>query len=123
MQHTIDWFEIFVADLERAKRFYELTLGVTLERSDYARVPCAVFKREGGRDGVGGSLVQDPKRAPGAGGSLVYLSATGKLDACLERVKEAGGSVMMPKTDIGEPGFIAILRDTEGNLVGLHSER
>ena len=123
MQHPIDWFEISVSDLERAKRFYELTLGVTLERSDYARVPCAVFKREGGRDGVGGGLVQDPKRAAGPGGSLVYLSATGKLDACLDRVKEAGGSVIMPKTDIGEPGFIAILRDTEGNLVGLHSER
>jgi len=53
----------------------------------------------------------------------VYLNASGKLDACLERVVPAGGAVVMPKTDIGDPGFIAVVRDTEGNLVGLHSER
>ena len=121
MQHAIDWFEISVSDLERAQRFYEVTLGVTLTPSDYARVPAAVFPGDG--KGVRGGLIQDPKRKPGVGGSLVYLNATGKLDACLERVEPAGGNVVVPKTDIGEPGFIAVLRDTEGNLVGLHSER
>ena len=121
MQHAIDWFEISVSDLERAQRFYEVTLGVTLTPSDYARVPAAVFPGDG--KGVRGGLIQDPKRKPGVGGSLVYLNATGKLDACLERVAPAGGNVVVPKTDIGEPGFIAVLRDTEGNLVGLHSER
>ena len=121
MKNAIDWFEIFVTDLDRAKRFYELTLGVELKRDDYARVPGAIFPGAG--EGVSGGLVQDPKRTPGAGGSLVYLNASGKLDACLGRVASAGGEVVMPKTDIGDPGFIAVLRDTEGNLVGLHSER
>jgi predicted enzyme related to lactoylglutathione lyase len=121
MSHAIDWFEIFVSDLERARRFYELTLGVTLTPSDYARVPGAVFPGDGGS--VRGGLIQDPKRQPGPGGSLVYLNATGKLDACLERVAPAGGNVVVPKTDIGEPGFIAVVRDTEGNLIGLHAER
>lgn len=121
MSHAIDWFEISVADLARAQRFYELTLGSTLTRSDYARVPAAVFPGE--KDHVRGALIQDPKRKPGTGGAMVYLNATGKLDACLERVPSAGGDVVLPKTDIGEPGFIAIVRDTEGNLVGLHAER
>jgi hypothetical protein len=121
MKNAIDWFEIFVADLERAQRFYELTLGVELKREDYARVPSAVFPGAG--EGISGGLVQDPMRRPGPGGSLVYLNASGKLDACLERVVPAGGAVVMPKTDIGDPGFIAVVRDTEGNLVGLHSER
>src|SRR5690348_12571794 len=106
MNNAIDWFEIFVADLERAQRFYEVTLGIELKREDYARVPSAVFPRAG--KGVSGGLVQDPKRPPGPGGSLVYLSATGNLDACLDRVGPAGGSIVMPKTDIGDPGFIAV---------------
>lgn len=122
MQHAIDWFEISVSDLARAQRFYELTLGVTLTPSDYARVPAAVFPGDA-KDSIRGALIQDPKRKPGVGGSIVYLNATGKLDACLERLASAGGNVVVPKTDIGEPGFIAVLRDTEGNLVGLHSER
>jgi predicted enzyme related to lactoylglutathione lyase len=53
----------------------------------------------------------------------MYLNCNGTLDACLARVKDAGGQVVMPKTDIGDPGFIALVMDTEGNTVGLHSER
>jgi predicted enzyme related to lactoylglutathione lyase len=121
MKNAIDWCEIFVSDLERAKRFYETLLGVSLKTGDYTRVPSAVFQAD--RDGVGGALVQDPNRRPGPGGFLVYLNANGKLDACLERVSSAGGAVITPKTDIGEPGFIAVVRDTEGNVVGLHSDR
>jgi predicted enzyme related to lactoylglutathione lyase len=45
------------------------------------------------------------------------------LDETLGRVEKAGGKIVMPKTDIGPPGFIAIVRDSEGNSVGLHSER
>ena len=56
-------------------------------------------------------------------GVIVYLDADGTLDAGLARVERAGGQVILPKTDIGPPGFIALVRDTEGNLVGLHSER
>ena len=121
MNNAIHWFEIFVSDLERAKRFYETLLGVSLRREDYARVPSAVFAAD--KDGIAGGIVQDPNRRPGPGGSLVYLNANGKLDACLERASAAGGVVLMPKTDIGGPGFIAVVRDTEGNVVGLHSER
>jgi predicted enzyme related to lactoylglutathione lyase len=121
MNNAIHWFEIFVSDLERAKRFYETLLGVSLRREDYARVPSAVFEAD--KNGVAGGIVQDPSRRPGPGGSLLYLNANGKLDACLERVAAAGGQMLMPKTDIGDPGFIAVVRDTEGNVVGLHSER
>jgi len=121
MEHAIDWFEIAVSDLARAQRFYETTLGETLTSTNYGSAPGAVFP--GAKNGVRGALVADPKRTPGGSGARVYLSATGKLDACLERVAAAGGNVVMPKTDIGEPGFIALVRDTEGNVIGLHSER
>jgi predicted enzyme related to lactoylglutathione lyase len=121
MEHAIDWFEIAVSDLARAQRFYEMTLAETLTPTNYASAPGAVFP--GAKNGVRGALVADPKRTPGGGGSMIYLNATGKLDGCLERVAAAGGSVVLPKTDIGEPGFIALVRDTEGNVIGLHSER
>jgi predicted enzyme related to lactoylglutathione lyase len=68
-------------------------------------------------------LVQQKGRAPTEQGVIVYLDANGKLDACVARVERAGGRVVKGKTDIGPPGFIALISDTEGNLVGLHSER
>ena len=119
MSNAINWFEIFVQDLNRATHFYEATLAIELRREDYAHKPTVVFPNA---DGVGGALVQDPARKPGDG-TLVYLNAGGKLDACLQRVAAAGGAVVLPKTDIGDPGFIALIRDTEGNTVGLHDER
>jgi predicted enzyme related to lactoylglutathione lyase len=121
MSNATNWFEIAVNDLERAARFYETMLGISLKREVFGGMPMATFTAP---DGVGGSLVKDERRSPGAGGgSLVYLNANGKLDGCIARVAGAGGAVIAPKVDIGEPGFIAIVRDTEGNVVGLHSER
>jgi predicted enzyme related to lactoylglutathione lyase len=121
MSNAIHWFEIFVTDLDRATRFYEATMAIQLRREDFGGKPTAVFP--GAQTGVGGALVRDGGRAPGGEGTLVYLDANGKLDACLERVLAAGGTVVLPRTDIGDPGFIATIRDTEGNLIGLHSER
>ena len=120
-QHAIHWFEIFVTDYERAVRFYETVLGIQLKREVDGGRPMAIFKSS--LEAVGGALVRQPGREPTENGALVYLDANGKLDASLAKVEKAGGKVVMPKTDIGEPGFIALVHDTEGNLVGLHSER
>ncbi len=117
---VINWFEIPVADIDRAARFYEKVLGVSLKREDFAGVPHAIFARRLNAD-VSGALVADPRRAPGPG-SVVYLDAP-ELDAALGRVTTAGGSVVVPKTDIGEMGLYAIVADTEGNHVGLHTTR
>ncbi|HVY49310.1 MAG TPA: VOC family protein [Minicystis sp.] len=119
-QQAIQWFDIFVADIERAVRFYETVLDVKLRRATEDDRPMALFA-SAVEDGVGGALVRQPGREPSAVGALVYLDADGKLDASLARVERAGGSVVMPRTDIGAPGFIALVRDTEGNVVGLHS--
>jgi hypothetical protein len=59
--------------------------------------------------------------SPGNGGTLVYLNAEGDLDGVLKRIPAAGGSVLKPRTSIGQHGFIAVFKDTEGNSVGLHS--
>ena len=120
MQNAINWFELFVSDLDRATRFYEAALDVKLRREEFGGTPMAIFMSAA--DGaVGGALVKNGQK-PG-GGALVYLNANGKLDAVLGRIRKAGGEVVLPKTDIGAPGFIATIKDTEGNVVGLHSER
>jgi predicted enzyme related to lactoylglutathione lyase len=121
MKNALNWFELFVDDLDRASAFYQRVLGISLRRETFQGIPMAVFTTDGGA--VGGALVRDPRKTPGAGGALVYLDASGKLDACLDRVTAAGGTVVTPRTDIGEPGFIALVRDSEGNTVGLHSPR
>ncbi len=119
MQNSVNWFELFVAEMPRAQAFYEQVLATTLRPENVNGEAHAIF----GGDGVAGSLVQRKGAQPGGGGTLVYLNCNGTLDAVIARVEKSGGKVMMPKTDIGPPGFIAVMVDTEGNSVGLHSER
>ena len=72
-------------------------------------------------EGVGGAITKMDGISPGGGGTLVYLNVEGDLDGVLKRIPTAGGAVVKPRTAIGEHGFIGILKDTEGNQVGLHS--
>src|SRR5258708_12700905 len=108
MNTPIHWFEIFVADMERAVRFYQTTLGIELRREEFTGKPMAIFS--GPREGAGGALVRDPARAPGDAGTLVYLDAEGKLDACLARVARAPGPILFPHPTIHPPGFIPLVR-------------
>jgi predicted enzyme related to lactoylglutathione lyase len=83
----------------------------------------ALFPYDQGARGVGGALVKDVRFRPSPDGAVVYLDAGSGLDGCLQRAQAAGGKVVMPRTDIGAPGFIAMIVDTEGNRVGLHEAR
>jgi predicted enzyme related to lactoylglutathione lyase len=121
MKTPITWFELPVTDLARARTFYEKVLSVSLHQEDFNGMPMALFPYEQG--GVGGALVQDARLAPSRDGAVVYLETAGALDACLSRVAGAGGKVLLPRTDIGAPGFIALVQDTEGNRIGLHMAR
>jgi uncharacterized protein len=116
---AITFFELPVADLNRAVTFYERILGSPMRREVFGGIDTALFAYE--KPGIGGALVQDPKRSAQTDGTLVYLNCDGQLDQVLDRVPTAGGSITLPKTDIGAPGFIAIIQDTEGNRVGLHT--
>ncbi len=121
MKNALNWFEIFVSDMERAASFYERALGLSLKREIFGGQSMAIFPTED--PAVGGALVLNPNRKPSTEGTLVYLNASGRLDEVLNRVPLAGGAMAMPKMDIGDPGFIALIRDTEGNVVGLHAPR
>lgn len=119
--NAINWFEIPTADFDRAVTFYETVMAVSLHRQVFNNEPNGIFPYDQG-SGVGGSVVHSPYSQPGTSGPVVYLNAqsVSNLEQILARVEAAGGQVVMPKTDIGAIGFMAMIRDTEGNRVGLH---
>ena len=116
--NAINWFEIPTRDLDRADRFYTQVLGTPLTRETFLGVPHAIFPFEQ-KAGVGGALVHSPEHRPSEQGAVLYLH-TAQLDACLGRVQKAGGAVVKGRTEIGPMGSFAWIRDSEGNVVGLH---
>jgi predicted enzyme related to lactoylglutathione lyase len=121
IENAITWFELPVRDMDRAVRFWEAVMETKLKREVFGGHDHAIF--EAPDPGVAGALVKSEQLEPSGAGARIYLDTRGKLDACVERVASAGGAVLLPKTDIGEPGWIAIVKDTEGNAVGLHQSR
>ena len=122
MKNALNWFEIPVVDMKRAIGFYEAMLNVKLKEELFNGVPNALFPYEQ-KVGVGGALFCDGKRKPANGGAVVYLPAPDGVDKAAQRAKKAGGTVVLEKLDIGDPGFIAVVIDTEGNQIGLHTPR
>jgi uncharacterized protein len=123
-KHTVTWFEIPATDLSRATAFYSTLLEVELEPVEFGGVKMAIFPGSGGEGGepvVHGALVMGEGYVPGATGPLIYLNGGDDLAGPLSRVEGAGGAVLMAKTSIGPHGFMAVLLDTEGNKVALHS--
>lgn len=118
--NAVNWFELYSSDFNRAVRFYETILQTKLQSCGEAALKMAMFPFDMGK-GIGGAITQMDGCKPGAGGTIVYLNVEGDLDGVLSRVSAAGGSVIKPRTGIGEHGFIGIIKDSEGNVVGLHS--
>ena len=119
MASPISWFELPVNDLPRATAFYERILNVKLQPETCGECVMSVFPFVEGYPS--GALVRMAQMTPQDNGTLVYLFAGQDLAPALARVAEVGGTVAMPKTSIGEHGFIAHFIDSEGNRVGLHS--
>ena len=119
MSNIVCWLDIPVTDLDRAIGFYSALLGEAAikqaaEGMEFGLLPHA-------SDGVSGCLVVTKDSRPSQNGPLVYLSVEGRLDAALEAVREGGGKVMKEKHPIGPHGFRAIVVDSEGNRIALHS--
>lgn len=117
---AINWFELFVSDLARAKTFYETILRTPLQDASMEDCQMAMFPCDYEK-GVGGCITHRPEIAAGPGGTMVYLNVEGDLDGVLGRVPSAGGAVLKGRLSIGEHGFIGIIKDIDGNVVGLHS--
>lgn len=123
--HFISWFEIPALDITRAQTFYEDIFQVKMINMDNANLTMRVFPAENMNIQVSGAIVYHEKfyKPAGDGGVLVYLNAGKDLGPVLARVEEAGGRIMIGKTQISEEfGFMAVIFDTEGNRIGLRSK-
>ncbi|QOJ22592.1 MAG: VOC family protein [Gammaproteobacteria bacterium] len=124
MQHNpVGWFEIYVQDMDRAKRFYETVFQVTLERLDNPsgmNIELWSFPMKKDQMGITGALVKMDDGPAGGNAVLVYfMCADCSTEAA--RAASAGRQIVRAKMSIGPYGFIALVRDTEGNMIGLHS--
>ncbi len=120
--NAVRWFEIYVDDMERAKAFYESVLNTTLEKlpSPAGELEMWQFPGDTNSHGSGGSLVRTQGMTAGGNSVLIYF-ACDDCEVEAGRVSSAGGELLTPKMSIGEYGFVAHARDSEGNMFGLHS--
>jgi predicted enzyme related to lactoylglutathione lyase len=123
-KNAVNWFEIPVKNFDKAKAFYESIFDYQMPEMPMGpnRMGILLYDQPGG--GIGGAIVAGEWYEPTAGGSLVYLNGGDDLNSVLNRVPNAGGAVVVPKTLIApEVGYFAIFQDCEGNRVGLHSPK
>ena len=127
--NPVRWFEIYVQDINRAKKFYETVLQLKLDKLetpeslDQPKAPKLelwAFPMAGDKPGCGGALVQMEGYPSGGNSTLIYF-ATADCSIEAARVVKAGGRIEKQKFAIGQYGYIALAYDTEGNLFGLHS--
>jgi len=118
--NPVGWFEIYVQDMNRAKAFYESVFDGKLEKLPSPDLDMWTFPMDMTTSGCTGALVHLQGCPSGGNSTLVYFSCE---DCAVEeaRVVPAGGSVFKTKFSIGDYGFIALVTDTEGNMIGLHS--
>lgn len=124
MQNAISWFEIPTTDINRAQKFYEAIFGITMIPMDMPNIKMRMFPLDDMMTQVGGALVDSGgfHKASATDGPLIYLNANPDVQNILDKVVGAGGSIMVPKTEISpEYGFMGVFTDTEGNRIGLHS--
>lgn len=125
MNNPIAWFEIYVDDIERAKNFYQTIFDVRLERLNdptESDVQMWAFPSDMKKYGATGALVKMDDSPAGGNSTVVYFSC----DDCAQeesKIEGAGGRVQQTKMSIGEFGFCTLAMDSEGNMIGLHSEK
>jgi predicted enzyme related to lactoylglutathione lyase len=125
--NIVGWFEVYVEDMARARAFYERVFEVQLARlepedqaGEKSDIEMWAFPMQHGRYGAPGALVRMAGFQPGGNGVLVYFTCA-DCAVLAGRVRDAGGKVVKDKFSIGQYGKIALVTDTEGNMIGLHS--
>jgi predicted enzyme related to lactoylglutathione lyase len=114
------WFDIPVADLDRANKFYAAVLGVKVDKVEMEGFRFSVLEHS---EGNGGCLVEDKGAISADKGILLYLNADGRIHEAVDLAAANGGVVKEPIHPIGPNGFRAIILDSEGNRVALHSHK
>jgi predicted enzyme related to lactoylglutathione lyase len=119
VHNRIVWFDLPVVDLDRAAAFYRAVLAIAVDKEQFDNFSFCVLEHG---DGNGGCLVPKPQEVTGTAGILVYMNVNGRIRDAVRKVEANGGKVLEPTHAIGPHGFRAIVLDSEGNRIALHSE-
>ena len=121
--NSLNWFEIPVTDMERAKHFYQVAFSIHMDDMGMPGMEMTGFPAEMGSGKVSGCLVKSGDRKPSTDGITIYLNANPDMADVLERIQSEGGQVLLGKTQITpEIGYMAFFIDSEGNRIALHSQ-
>lgn len=121
---AISWFEIPATDLSRAQKFYETLFDIQMVAMDTPNIRMRMFPVADMLNDIGGAVVDSGgfHKPSSSDGILIYLNGNPDLQMVLDKVETAGGTIALSKTEISpEHGFMAVIIDTEGNRIGLHS--
>ena len=122
-KNMINWFEIPVVNFGDSKRFYEKIFNITMHDSEMGEIRMGFFPYEPGSGEVSGAIVKGEGYVPSMEGVTLYLNGNPDLSVALDRVVDAGGSILMPKTQISaELGYMAMFTDPDSNRIALHSQ-
>jgi uncharacterized protein len=125
MKNPVVWFEIYVDDLERARKFYETVFDIKLEEIHVSNTEHSMkmlaFSKNIAGDGATGTLTKIEGVKAGGNNVLLYFRSE---NCSIEegRIEKAGGKVFKGKVSVGEFGYICLGFDTEGNMFGIISE-
>lgn len=120
MKDYVSWFEIPAIDFKQAVYFYNHIFGIEMVQNITDVNAIAFFPVT---SGIGGAVIAGPNSIPSDKGPLIYLNGGKDLNIVLNKVEDAGGRIVMPKTLISEDaGYFAIFIDSQGNKLALHSK-
>ena len=121
---TLCWTDIPVTNLDRAIKFYSALLGKEVRKMSETGFEYGLLPHEeqnaSGCLCVGGDSVGN-KNEPSETGPLIYLSVEGRLNEAVGAARVNGGKVLQERQQIGPHGVRAIIVDSEGNRIALHS--
>lgn len=118
--NALNWFEIPMTDAARAKKFYEAIFEIEMQTVEMMGMTMHMFPCEQPKSS--GGLVKSEMHVPSQTGAIIYLNANPDLQLVLDRIEKQGAQITMPKTFIdADTGYMAFFIDSEGNIMGLHS--
>jgi len=120
MANQIVWVDIPIKDLDRAIKFYSAVLGAQVKKEEFPGMIIGILPHQEGE--VGGCLFMREGEEPSSKGALIYLNANRRLDQAIAAAEANGRRIIQPKHQIGPYGYRAIILDSEGNRVALHSD-
>ena len=118
LKNRIVWVDIPVADLDRSAAFYAAVMGIKVSKQSFGDYTFCILEHE---EGNGGCLVLNKAEVSGSAGILVYLNVHERIRDAAAQVEKHGGKIVEAIHPIGPHGFRAIVIDSEGNRVALHS--